>query len=102
VQVKVISISEKFEGYAHKVTDALRDRLIRAELDTSNETFNKKVRNNTTRRVPILLIAGEREMLEGTATVRRYKIKEQQTMTIDEIRTMILDEIKTRRHVRAL
>jgi len=100
VQVRIIPVSEKFAEYAHKVESALRARLIRAEVDTSNETFNKKVRNNTTRRVPILLIAGEREMNDGTATVRRYKIKEQRTMTLDAIRDMILDEIGTRRHVR--
>jgi len=100
VQVRIIPVSEKFADYAHKVEAELRARLIRAEVDTSNETFNKKVRNNTTRRVPILLIAGEREMNDGTATVRRYKIKEQRTMSLDAIRDMILDEIGTRRHVR--
>lgn len=101
VQVKVISISEKFNPYAQKVTDSLRNLLIRAEMDNSNETFNKKVRNNTVRRIPILLIVGEREENENTVTVRRYKIKEQRNMALDACTKMIEEEIRNREHVQS-
>ena len=99
VQVKVIPISEKFAAYAHKVADALIEEMVRAEVDTSNETFNKKVRNNTVHRIPILLIVGEREEQEETVTVRRYKIKQQRTLSLTALRDMVLEEIKQRRHV---
>lgn len=99
-QVKVIPIADKFASYAHKVADGLRNKLIRADVDTGNETFNKKVRSNTVRRIPILLIVGEREAEEGTVTVRRYKIKEQRNMTLDSFHEMLDEEIRTRRHVK--
>ncbi|CAM2007936.1 threonine--tRNA ligase [Acanthopleuribacter pedis] len=99
VQVKVIPISEKFADYAKKVEEELLGDMVRAEIDNSSETFNKKVRTNTVRRIPILLIIGEREMLEETVTVRRYKIKQQKTMPFSEFRTMLASEIKERRHV---
>jgi threonyl-tRNA synthetase len=100
VQAMVIPISEKFLGYAREVTDHLRDLLIRAECDDSNESFNKKVRGNTVHRHPILLIVGEREQDERTVTVRRYRIKRQESMSLDAFTTMIQQEIKARRHVK--
>ncbi|MDJ0835018.1 MAG: threonine--tRNA ligase [Acidobacteriota bacterium] len=100
VQVRIVAVSDKFNDYARKVEGMLRADMIRAEIDDSNETFNKKVRNNTVRRVPIVLIVGEKEMLDGTVTVRRYKIREQRTMDLATMREMILTEIKERKHVR--
>ncbi len=100
-QVKIIPISEKFGAYADKICASLRDRLVRAEVDDGNETFNKKVRNNTVRRIPIVLIVGEREELENTVTVRRYKVNEQKSMGLEQFQTMLDEEIRTRRHVTA-
>ncbi len=99
VQVKVIPISEKFAEWAEKVEAALLEDMVRVEIDNSHETFNKKVRTNTVRRIPILLIIGEREMLEQTVTVRRYKVKQQKTLSFDEFRSLLANEIKERRHV---
>jgi len=101
VQVKIIPITEKFEEYAQKLADDLRGELVRAEVDHSNETFNKKVRNNTMRRIPILLIVGEQEQTDETVTVRRYKIREQQTMPFAEFKAVLREEIRTRTHVKA-
>jgi len=81
------------------VAAALVEEMVRAEVDDSNETFNKKVRNNTVLRLPILLIVGEREELENTVTVRRYKINQQRTLPLDTFRNMVLEEIKRRDHV---
>ena len=99
IQVKVIPISEKFLDFARKIESMFLEEMVRVEIDTSNETFNKKVRNNTVRRIPILLIVGEKEEADNTATVRRYKIKQQKTMSLDSLRDMVLEEIKERRHV---
>lgn len=95
-QVKIIPVSEKFSAYALQVCDRLRSLLVRAEVDEGNETFNKKVRSNTVRRIPILLIVGEREQEEGSVTVRRYKIKEQRSMSQESFVEMISEEIKMR------
>ncbi|CAM2066883.1 threonine--tRNA ligase [Sulfidibacter corallicola] len=99
LQVKVVPISEKFGDYARQLEQELLGDMVRVEVDESSETFNKKVRTNTVKRIPILLIVGEREMLENTVTVRRYKIKQQRNMPFSEFRTMLADEIKERRHV---
>ena len=99
VQVKIIPISEKFMGYADKLCDQLRGEMIRAEVDRSNETLNKKIRGNTVTRIPILLVVGENEETEGTVTVRRYKIKQQKNMPFENFREMVRAEIKERRHV---
>ena len=100
VQVRIVPISEKFLDYAVNLESELRGRLIRAEVDRSNETFNKKIRNNTVRRVPIVLVVGEKEALENSVTVRRYKIKQQQTMPVAEFADMLEKEIRDRVHVR--
>ncbi len=99
VQVRVIPVSEKFLPYAQKVQEHLRADMVRAEVDDSNETFNKKVRTNTVSRVPLLLIVGEREESEGRVTVRRYKIKQQKSMDLDQLSQMLNEEIKQRTHV---
>ncbi len=101
VQVMIIPVSEKFADYAHKLSGELVERMVRAEVDDSNETFNKKVRNNTVTRIPILLIVGEREMQENTVTVRRYKIKRQQTQPFAEFVEGLGDEIRRRVHVQS-
>ena len=101
VQVKVIPIGEKFNDYAHKVSEALVGRLIRCEVDESNETINKKIRNNTVQRIPILLVVGEREENDGAVTVRRYKVKQQRSMSLDAFIEMVELEIKQREHVQA-
>ena len=99
VQVRVVPISENFMDYAQKLGEELRGGMIRAEVDTSNQSFNKKVRTNTVSRVPIILIVGEKEMEENTVTVRRYKIKEQRNMGFADFKTMLSREIAERIHV---
>ena len=99
VQIRIVPISENFLDYALKLEDQLRGQLIRAETDRSNETFNKKVRNNTVTRVPIMLIVGEKEMAEQAVTVRRYKIKKQKNMAFTDFLTMVQREIADRVHV---
>jgi threonyl-tRNA synthetase len=79
----------------------LRGLMVRAEVDDSKETFNKKVRNNTVRRLPILLIVGEREQAESTVTVRRYKVQEQRSMPFTEFLDLVQAEIRSRTHVKA-
>src|SRR3990172_1331708 len=61
VQVRVLPVAESCNAYAHKVTDLLRDRLVRAELDASSDTLSKKVRTAQTDKVPSLLVLGEKE-----------------------------------------
>ncbi len=70
-QVKVLPISEKFENYAKKVCDLLKNSEIRASIDARNETLGKRIRDISQLRVPLLVVVGEKEEAEGTVSVRR-------------------------------
>ena len=87
VQVQVLTVSEHYEAYGRGIVDRLRNQMVRAELATQSETVSKKIREGTTRKIPLLLIVGEREQADGTVTLRRYGQTQQHTMTIDAIRS---------------
>ncbi len=70
-QVKVLPISEKYADYAEKVCELLKNNEIRASVDSRNETLGKRIREISLLRVPVLVIVGEKEMAEGTVSVRR-------------------------------
>jgi threonyl-tRNA synthetase len=69
VQVKVIPISEHEADYAKTVSDMFRKEGFRAELDDSNETLGKKIRNTKTEKVPYFLVIGKNEVANGTVTL---------------------------------
>ena len=70
-QVKVLPISEKFENYAKKVCELLKNNEIRASIDARNETLGKRIRDIAQFRVPLLVVVGEKEEADGTVSVRR-------------------------------
>ena len=69
-QVKVLPVSEKYADYAKKVADLLNNSEIRASVDDRNETLGKRIREISLLRVPVLIIVGEKELSEGTVSVR--------------------------------
>jgi threonyl-tRNA synthetase len=100
IQVRIVAITDELLDYANKLRDALRADFVRAEVDDAPHSFNKKVRNATVEKIPIVLVIGRREAEVGQVTVRRYRRKEQQTMLFEEFRAALLDEIKKRVHVK--
>lgn len=98
VQVRVIPVSDKFNDYAAQIVERLRQhpQMIRAEMDDANETMGKKVRQAITRKIPNMLIVGEREQADGTVTLRRYGKEEQRSMTLDGFEQWIVEKITTR------
>ena len=96
VQVQLLTVGEQFDGYAQEIADRLREHMIRAELAPSNDTLPKKIRQGTTQKIPNLLIIGEREVAEGTVTLRRYGHKEQHTMAVDEFVDAMLTTVRER------
>jgi len=70
-QVKILPVSEKYAEYAEKVCGLLKNSEIRASIDSRNETLGKRIRDISLLRVPVLVIVGEKEMTEGTVSVRR-------------------------------
>ena len=81
VQVQVITVSERFDGYAKTIVAGLRERMVRAELAPSSDTVPKKIRQGVTMKIPNLLVVGEREAAEGKVTLRRYGQKAQHTLS---------------------
>ncbi len=70
-QVKVLPVSEKYAEYAEKVCSLLNNSDIRTSLDARNETLGKRIREISLLRVPVLVIVGEKEVADGTVSVRR-------------------------------
>ena len=96
VQVQVITVSERFDAYARAVVARLRQRFVRAELASVSDTVSKKIRAGVTRKIPNLLIVGEREQADGTVTLRRHGMKRQQTLPLDDFEAWIVEQIANR------
>ena len=93
-QAVILPVSEKYNDYAKKVVDILNNADIRASIDDRNETIGKKIRENELKRVPFLLIVGEKEADNGTISVRKQGEGDKGAMTVDDFRQMIESEIK--------
>ncbi len=96
IQVQLLTVSEQYDDYAKGIVAKLRSDFIRAEIASSNETLPKKIREGTVRKIPNLLIIGEREVADGTVTLRRYGHKDQHTMSVDSFVSAIQASIRTR------
>ena len=82
-QVKVLPVSEKYADYAEKVCGLLKNSEIRSSVDSRNETLGKRIREISLLRVPILAIVGEKEVADGTVSVRREGV-DQGSMTVEQ------------------
>ncbi|HNY03049.1 MAG TPA: threonine--tRNA ligase, partial [Bacteroidales bacterium] len=93
-QVVILPISEKFNDYARKVSNLLNFSDIRAVVDDRNEKIGRKIRDNELKRIPYLLIVGEKEEETGTVSVRRQGEGDQGAMTTEEFAGKLLEEVK--------
>ena len=93
-QAVILPVSEKFTDYAKKVCDLLNNSDIRASIDDRNETIGKRIRESELKRIPFLLIVGEKEMTEGTVSVRRQGGKDEGSMKAEDFAAMVTDEVK--------
>ena len=83
VQVRLLTVVDRVSEYAQHIADELRKEFFRAEIDCSGERISKKVRNALTRKIPNVLILGEREAADGAVTLRRYGTEQQETVALD-------------------
>ncbi len=83
-QFSVLPISEKFNEYAQKVVDTLKESDIRGFLDDRDEKIGRKIRDSEVKKVPYMLIVGEKEALEGTVSVRKHSEGDKGTMSLEE------------------
>ena len=92
-QCAILPISEKFNEYAWKVASELDEMGVRATVDDRNEKIGRKIRDNELRKTPYLLIVGEKEMADGTVSVRRQGEGDKGTMTVDAFAKMINEAV---------
>lgn len=93
-QAVILPISEKYNDYAKKVVEFLNNNDIRASIDDRNETIGKKIRENELKRVPFLLIVGEKEMDANMVSVRVQGEGDKGQMSAADFASMVENEIK--------
>lgn len=96
VQVKLLTVTEKFVPYAKEVAERLEACGIRVELDDRNEKIGYKLREARNQRVNYICVIGQREAEAGTLTVRSSKVGELGEMSAEEFTEKLLEEIKTK------
>ena len=92
-QVIILSVSEKYEKYAEKVSNQLKNNEIRALIDNRNETIGKKIRDAQLSKFPYMLIVGEKEATENTVSVRNRVDGDTGSLTLETFVEKIQAEI---------
>ena len=92
-QVAILPISEKFNEYAQQVRQYLDKQGVRALVDDRNEKIGRKIRDNELKRVPYMVIVGEKESAEGLVSMRKQGGGEQATMKMEEFAQRIQAEV---------
>ncbi len=92
-QVVVLPISEKFNDYAEKVCEYLNANEVRTTIDDRNEKIGRKIRDNELKRIPYMLVVGEKEAAEGTVSVRKQGQGDQGSMKFEDFAKKINEEV---------
>lgn len=94
VQVKIIPIAEAHHAYANEVKQILEEKGIRVELDDRNEKMGYKIREAQTEKIPYMFVIGEKEMESRTISVRRRKVGDMGTKSLEEAVAQVAKEIE--------
>ncbi len=92
-QVVILPISEKFNDYAFQIAKDMNAQDIRVTVDDRNEKIGRKIRDNELKRIPYMLIVGEKEAENGEVAVRRQGEGDKGTMKVADFSKLILDEV---------
>ena len=92
-QVAILPISEKFNEYAHEVSKYFESVGVRSTIDDRNEKIGRKVRDNELKRIPYMVIVGEKEQAEGSVAVRKQGVGDQGTMKKEDFANKINEEV---------
>ncbi len=96
VQAVVIPVADRHVDYASEVQDKLAARELRVEVDDSQNSMQKKIRENSRQKIPYLLIVGDREADEGSVNVRRRGEKQQEEMGLGNFAEAVSREVSSR------
>jgi len=94
-QVVVLPISEKFNDYAFEIAKELNSQDVRVQVDDRNEKIGRKIRDNELKRIPFMLIVGEKEAENGEVSVRRQGEGDKGTMKVADFAKMVNDEVNS-------
>lgn len=97
VQAVVVPIADRHGDYAETVATRLRDRGLRVEVDVRQEKMGYKIREAQLRKIPYMLVTGDRESAEGAVAVRHRTDGDQGPRTVDDFIASALDEVQQRR-----
>ena len=92
-QVVILPISEKFNDYAFQIAKDMNAQDIRVTVDDRNEKIGRKIRDNELKRIPYMLIVGEKEAENGEVSVRRQGEGDKGTMKVADFSKLINDEV---------
>ena len=92
-QVSILPISDKYMDYSKEVLNSLKISDIRAEIDERSEKTGRKIRDAEVRKIPFMLIIGEREAAERQISVRRHGGEDIGSMTIQKFKNLVIKEI---------
>jgi threonyl-tRNA synthetase len=91
-QFIILPISEKFEDYAKNLSDELKNSDIRGLIDFRDEKIGRKIRDAEIKKIPYMLIVGEKEAAEGTISVRKHGTGDLGSLTIEEFKQQLIKE----------
>ncbi len=92
-QVAILPISEKYNEYAKQLAKYFDSKGVRAKIDDRNEKIGRKIRDNEMKRIPYMLVVGEKEQAEGTVAVRKQGGGDQGSMSKEDFAKKINDEV---------
>ena len=92
-QVVVLPISEKFNDYAFQIAKELNSKDVRVQVDDRNEKIGRKIRDNELKRIPFMLIVGEKEAENGEVAVRKQGEGDKGSMKVSDFAKMVNDEV---------
>ncbi|GFP28719.1 threonine--tRNA ligase, partial [Candidatus Hakubella thermalkaliphila] len=93
VQVRVMTIGERFSEYARKVERRLKDEDIQVEVDDRNESIAKKVRDAQVEKIPYMVIIGENEVKKGSVSVRTRFGEDKRDLNLEEFLEKVKEKI---------
>lgn len=95
-QVRILPVAESHQAYAREIEAQLFQNYVRVEVDDSNESFSKRVRNAAVEKVPYVVVVGDKEQSSGSVAVRIRGLKEQVVVSKGEFSETVLSQIALR------
>jgi threonyl-tRNA synthetase len=96
VQIKILPITDKHADYAKKLYDKFFSLGFRAEVDDRSEKTGKKIRDAQVKKIPYMIVIGDKEMETGVLPIRKYGSKDSVEMSTDDFISYVQNKIATR------